>query len=57
MTVAFMLDGVTHSGVCQHRRNGDLAGRVLVLPLTSDAGGVFPARRYMASAAAAWASR
>ena len=57
ITVAFMFFVVTHSGVS--RTDGTLVLEVVsaVLPLTSDFGGVLPARRYRASATAACASR
>ena len=57
MTVEFMLVLVTQVGVSS--TDGTLAPpwESLVLPLTRLVGGVLLARRYMASATAAWASR
>ena len=58
MTVDSMFAGVTHSGVS--RTDGD-GRRSPSCPGScrwpGSSGGVLPARRYMASAAAAWASR
>ncbi len=57
MIVAFMFFGVTHSGVSSTEGTLTLAVVSSVVPLTSDFGGVLPARRYRASATAACASR
>ena len=56
MTVEFMLAVVTHSGLSRTEGTETLAAVSSVGPLTREDGGVWPARTYSASAAAAWAS-
>ena len=55
-TVDSMLVGVTHSGVSSDDLTCTWEAVSVVVPLARAAGGVLPARRYRASAAAAWAS-
>jgi hypothetical protein len=57
MTVSFMFLGVTHTGGSSTDCTLAFAVVSSVVPLTSEDGGVWPARRYRASATAACASR
>src|SRR5579859_2827175 len=57
ITVSFMFAMVTHSGLARMDGTGTWATTSVTEPLTSDGGGVRPARRYIASAAVAPASR
>ncbi len=57
MTVEFMFAVVTHFGVSRTEATDCLVCGSVVVPLSRLAGGVAPARTYMARAAAAWASR
>src|SRR5215472_9217668 len=56
-TVDFTLCGVTQIGLSRMDRTGACSSTSVTLPLTRLDGGVMPARRYMASATAACASR
>jgi hypothetical protein len=57
MTVEFMVCVVTHSAVSSTDFTDALVCGSVKLELSRLAGGFTPARMYMASAAAAWASR
>jgi hypothetical protein len=57
MTVEFMFSVVTHSGVSSTDATDVLVCGSVMFQLSRLVGGVTLARTYMASAAAAWASR
>ena len=57
MTVEFIFSVVTHSGVRSTEATDVLVWGSLMCQLSRLAGGLTPARTYMASAAAAWASK
>ena len=57
ITVVFMLDGVTHSGLISTDGTAVCVCESCVLPFTRAAGGLTPARSMIASVAAACASR
>ena len=56
-TVEAMFSVVTHTGVRSTEGTWLFAVLSAVCPFTRPEGGVWPARRYRASATAAWASR
>src|ERR1019366_3020405 len=57
ITVVFIFAGVTHVGTKSTDGTCACSVESVVLPLTRADGGASPARMYIASAAAAWASR